>query len=612
MQLSLAVALTQMTIETNFAKALHEAGNIYVIYGFLDGLNLSYTTLKYCFDVICTNTKQSSSDAMHEWTLTPEGIAVAATQSIGLIVFSMMGNYFKDDDKNVLKRFIAILWPYLRDILKSLRNAYKGVRSTVQVTSLLNGHSQNFLNPFILPLGLAVSGLSILNSIFFRQVINQRKLYMKKNAKLLENIEQDPDLTPEKILAIRKSIQKQRSKMAIVRRLAFLSAIYGGLIDSLFTYIGLLSFCPLSWPVLLAMTVFCSLYSAASILTRIYEEYDYQRDLEISQVKIELALFIKENTSSIQVDFARLQEISKQLAHHQKNKALLEEQHIISERLLKKIEAFKTIRAHLKSLMTLSHLSAFFEGMRHGLAAYAAASSIIFAISTLMVSTGAAFPPILLFICIGSGVVFFTCFVIYSIYVHYQHNQQEAIVEDKSTEQLNQLLKDLKQIQSLSMNGEAHALLERDFKAEAKNAMDDGNKMTESPEFTFQQWFETIRSFFSGLGKGSKSADYALNPLQQLEKDGHYHDTPIMTGISIVSAGLFALVLSLRAYARGFGRDVVSQSGDSSLDKKPKMIERKPQVKKDEKIFQLGTSRFSLFGKTDSSLETLSSIKLRV
>jgi hypothetical protein len=74
------------------AKQLHESGQIYVLYGLLDGLNLSYSILKSLFDVVLTNSNVSSSDVMHEWTLTPQGILVAATESITLIVFTMLAN----------------------------------------------------------------------------------------------------------------------------------------------------------------------------------------------------------------------------------------------------------------------------------------------------------------------------------------------------------------------------------------------------------------------------------------------------------------------------------------------------------------------------------------
>ena len=53
--------------------------------------------------------------------------------SILLIVFSTLANHFNDEDANLIKRYITILWPYCRDTMKALKNAYKGVRSTFRL-----------------------------------------------------------------------------------------------------------------------------------------------------------------------------------------------------------------------------------------------------------------------------------------------------------------------------------------------------------------------------------------------------------------------------------------------------------------------------------------------
>ena len=44
-----------------------------------------------------------------------------------------------------------------------------------------------------------------------------------------------------------------------------------------------------------------------------------------------------------------------------------------------------------------------------------------------------------------------------------------------------------------------------------------------------------------------------------MDESGHYHDTPIMYVLAAVSAVIFALVLALRALARGLGRPQLGQ-----------------------------------------------------
>ncbi|MGQ3889591.1 hypothetical protein ACQUW5_11225 [Legionella sp. CNM-1927-20] len=541
------------------AKQLHEAGHIYLLYGLLDGLNLSYSTLKYFFDVVLTNSKTSSSDAMHEWTLTPAGMLVAATESITLIVFSMLANHFKDSDKNLFKRYIAVTWPYLRDSLKGLKNGYKGVRSAVQVANLLGGFHLNLL---ILPVGLVISGLTIMNRIWLRHMISLRKDMMRANAILLESIENNENLTSEDYKRIRNSIFDQAEEVKNRHRFAYVAVAYSGIADSLYYYIGILTLCSFNWPLLLAMATLCVTYSLVCIATRMYEEYDHQRKLKISQVKIDLALFIKENTPVLQTNFARLQEISELIALGDKTKALLEEQDKLTANIKATLLEFKNKRDHLKSLATLSPLQACLEGMRHGLAAYGALSSVVFAIATIIVFTTATFPPALIISCISAGIIFLAGFVAYSMYQHYKHRTKEDIVADKPYEKLNDMLKDLKQIQQRNtklLKDPECSEKPRDFKEEVKKVIDDGKKVPSAPEFIFQQWFETIRSFFSGLSKGTKAVDYTLNPLQELASDGHYHDTPVMIGISFAASALYAFTLALRAHARSFGRPPISQ-----------------------------------------------------
>ncbi|WP_419419847.1 hypothetical protein ACNVED_00650 [Legionella sp. D16C41] len=543
------------------ARQLHEAGKIYIFYGLLDGLNLSYLTLKNLFDIIFTNSKTSSSDAMHEWTLTPTGILVAATESITLIVFSMLANHFKDSDKNLLKRYIAITWPYIRDSLKGLKNIYKGVRSTIQVANLLSG---SHLNLLILPVGLTLSVLSISNRIWFRHMVNLRKNMMKANAILLASIEDNGNLTVEDYKRIRNQIYTQINEVKNRHRLAYASTAFNGTVDSLYYYMGILTLCSFNWPLLVGLTALCILYCIACIATRIYEEYDNQRKLKITQLEIDLALFIKENTSSLQANFARLQEISELIALGNKSKALLEEQDKLTANIKLTLLDFKNKRDHLKSLATLSPLEACLEGMRHGLAAYSALSCVIFAISTIVILTTATFPPALIISCISAGIIFLAGFVAYSMYQHYKHRTKDEVINDKPYEKLNEMLRDLKQIQQRSATNVIRETIQpekrRNFKEEVKDVINDGKKVPSAPEFIFQQWFETIRTFFSGLTKGPKATGYVLNPLQELASDGHYHDAPIMVGISFIASALYAFTLALRNHARSFGRPPFNQT----------------------------------------------------
>src|SRR5690606_5772709 len=93
------------------------------------------------------------------------------------------------------------------------------------------------------------------------------------------------------INAMRAGIQRQSIKL---RTMAMFSTAAGAFFDSLYYYMGVFSLCAFVYPALVTMTVFYAIFFLTCILTRLYEEYDYQRMLIIEQSKVELVLLAKE------------------------------------------------------------------------------------------------------------------------------------------------------------------------------------------------------------------------------------------------------------------------------------------------------------------------------
>lgn len=187
---TLSVIASKVDAEAReLAKKLDKAGYIYAFFAGVDGLSISCTTLQLLFSAYFTNNDSvSASDALHDWLKSPAGFLIAATESIAIIAFSMIANH--NDSKNSkdsLKRFLALMWPYFRDILKATKNAYKGVRSLVQMANQLGGVNVNVL---ILPLGVALGGLAALNRVLYRRLKNKRKKMQDCNELLLAEIEQ--------------------------------------------------------------------------------------------------------------------------------------------------------------------------------------------------------------------------------------------------------------------------------------------------------------------------------------------------------------------------------------------------------------------------------------
>jgi hypothetical protein len=171
------------------AKIVSDMQFINGLYAALDGLIISYSVFKLYFDIVCPPSA-TSADVMHDWLSTPTGVAKVASQSIAVIALSLISNLFVPTNNKIageantpvtstFKTFLYWLiritlewadwaWPYLRDAFKGLKFTYKGLRSTIQLLNLLGAEVQSYV---ILPLGLALGGVALLNRVLYRAFI---------------------------------------------------------------------------------------------------------------------------------------------------------------------------------------------------------------------------------------------------------------------------------------------------------------------------------------------------------------------------------------------------------------------------------------------------------
>ena len=516
-----------------WAKWSHEIVYVYGLYGILDGFSLSYSMVKYCFDLLYTDGRFSSSDKMHDWMMTPEGAVVAATESITLIAFSFIANTSKDNDKDIVKRYISILWPYCRDTLKGLKNAYKGIRGALQAAGVLMGQDMRYM---MVPLGVVFGALSVFNRICMRKyVVEPRKLMTPINAKSLQEIQDATFFDEEACELFRSKILRQSDRL---QRVAFLGAAYSGVVDGLYLYMGAIGLAVLTPPVFMVMTLCCLIFSLTCIATRMYEEYTFQRKFIGTQAKIELALCGKE----FEILCAKLHELSDPLLTNDRE-SLVAEQVKHTDKLKAKIKEFEVRHRFLTSQTAFSGSLAVLDGLRNGLAVYSAIASVIFAVATIKAMFLVPFPPAFLIGCIIAGMACLVGCVTYSLFHHYSHLPQQNQKESKPFMRMLLLFKENKE-----------KVLGDLTPTEVKVALCGGMVVDPSPQFFFQEWSEVARSFFSGLAKGQKLVDFTLNPLQEPDLQGHYHDTPIMFLVTVLSALVHAVALALRALARGFGR----------------------------------------------------------
>ncbi len=188
------------------ADDLNKDKKIHAAYGFVDGFNLSYSTLKYFFDLKHSEENQiASSDDLHDFMGTPLGAFIAITTTTALIAASYIGNTLdKNKQKNDYERMIELYLPYLRDALKTTKNALKGVRSTIFALTILMEQNYKYL---IFPLSLLLGLPSLFNRLYIRSTDNALVSEIKQGSRLLKQVMEwgtiyhlntEPDLKNEK------------------------------------------------------------------------------------------------------------------------------------------------------------------------------------------------------------------------------------------------------------------------------------------------------------------------------------------------------------------------------------------------------------------------------
>lgn len=523
------------------AEQMHQARTIYAIYGLLDGLNISYGLLKLIFDLILAK-KGGSPYSMHDWTLTPTGIAAAAAESITLITFSMLANYYKDDDPKLFKRLLATYWPYMRDVFKSFKNSYKGLRSTLSAIKIISGNNLNFL---IFPVGLALGALSMCNRLIMRRLINKRKDMMEANANLLKEIQAKQSITKEEASAFRaRAIAGQQS--AAERITGLVATAMGSAIDSMYLYMGVLGMCALSGPLMPIMLGCCSIFAVLCIATRIYEEYDFQRRLIVRKARIEMALTSKEYAADMQLLIEELNELSNEIALDPSNEILQQKKSLIEEQANDTIREYAVKRKKLQDESMLSDMSAILAGMKNGLAVYSALASSIFAIYTILALCSIPFPPALLVSLVVLGLVGVVGFTLYSYHQNREHCEKIAQKAEEPSARLIDFIHIPK-----TANAEANKVT---INETIPALFDQYMVLDPGPRNYIMEWSENFRSLGSGPSKGPKSIEFIMNPLGDVDEQGQYHDSKLMLAFSVVSSLIHAIVLSLRAHARGFGK----------------------------------------------------------
>ncbi|WP_253264779.1 hypothetical protein [Legionella longbeachae] len=338
-------------------KNSHQWSYLYALYLGIENGKLSLNMIKYSFDIALANSDLATK-AMQEWIKSPIGASISTLIIFSTISSSLITHYSIREDKKPFK-IVIMLWPYVRDCMKSLSNALRGISSTLNLIYILEFQDIRHL---VIPMGLFVGGLSVVNRIWIRCKSHQYHEMLEVNAQLLVDLEKLNFLSPQQIESMRRKIAKQSTAS---KTCSLLAAVLSGLIDGLNPYLGSLTLMTCSPSMLLLITSFCGVYFFVTLAIRVHEEINLQQEFLITQKKVELTILEKEidllNHSITQLsDYLILQ------PHHKE--PFLDEYTTLSVYLNAKLEEQEKERKALSKIMHRTPTC--IQGAQLGLNAY--------------------------------------------------------------------------------------------------------------------------------------------------------------------------------------------------------------------------------------------------
>ena len=236
-----------------------------------------------------------------------------------------------------------------------------------------------------------------------------------------------------------------------------------------------------------ALFLFC-----ACFITRIAEELDYQRRLEITDLRVQLELqknqfnFMHQTLLSLPDDDSNFDTLWSRIADQ--------------------VKECQTLQDDLEKKYTRSYWAASVQGLQNGLAVQGALSSFSFMVSTLCASC----PPVFILSCLCIGLVAILFSVIQGIVSHY-------IYLDKLEQKKNVLKNEFKLEDALNK-------INATEKVDRHNELDQyggylNNQALDPPvDFVVIEWSEIFRLLFKGAGKGKNASEETTNSSLEILK----------------------------------------------------------------------------------------------
>jgi hypothetical protein len=546
---------------------------IYEAYSILDAAGLGLSMLRYVFAEFISNNEDP--EVLKQIMSSPEGIVSICLEMGFLISFSFLASYFEREVKGkekgkekekekekekifIIKYCIVEFWPYFRDLLKGFKNGYRDCKTIAQIVSVFTKTDLRYLAA---PAGLALGFVMALNRCWLLSMRNERKKMAAINEKILDGFRGLNTLNRESHKNELKCISYQSNQKRIQ---SYFSVGVGGVFDGIYLYAGLPTLAVLSFPAFIALVALSTFYMVACLISRLYDEYDDQLRLTVTQNWCRLTLVSKELEATY-IDLLVLQRKEK------KNESDWARITMARNATIKLIECFEKLSKRLRNQLNISYLSMVLLGVRNGLFSYGVLASFLFSVAMVFSLTPALFPPVALIACVCSGLLFMAGMAVYYCWDHYKKMGKKQNEENEKKESLANLIemkdKIQKEINPVRVIQEGHELkkflkISTEFNIPSKN--------------NFQEESEILRVTGSAMGKGYNFVMFANIPFKDDNLQDHTHDSSIAFILAVASTILFIIVFFLRALARGFKAEKPKQA---SIPAPTEVIQAKSEEK---------------------------------
>ena len=480
-----------------------------------------------------------------------------------------------ENQKHAIIRYIVAGYPFFRESLKGLRYSYKGIRSALQIGMIFGEIDIRYL---LVPIALGLGVVAALNKMWHRRMYKERKALKEENKNLLAAfyaIKFSSSLDEKYFAQHRDKIKNQD---LIVKKAAFLSVTFNGIVDSFFQYLGLVVIATFPTALCFAMISYCVSFALILVITRIYDEYDYQRGLDASALRAETALLGREieflclrldiNGDSTSYDKApplhscseRSEQVKVPVGKTLDDSPPKPEDDVNDSKgkLEEKLAKFNEKRKELQKLVHVSQAGAVLQGLKSGLTAFSPFTSLIFTIAALgAIFLGTAFtmPPVVLLATVALGVLLLAGFTVRAVYKNRASVNNDPVddvkldyfikAKESSAAPIKSATASKTQAPNELQHDESPSKKQRE-KSATKKLLDDfeGVKLAACEDGS-----ENLRQAVTGFGKTTKFFDLFGPPLENLTGT-EWNDSGAARGVSVGLGVANSVVYGLRSLAR--------------------------------------------------------------